>query len=230
MCPYIMQVNSFVKIFNDLVHPRDQLFEDRNEKLLQAVETVNREIPATDLLNNGDTAETVKCVLPIVEAVYDMPDLRPESGSERWIEYMKKHIQQATFHDLVSFPQLLKQFVKKMEKKGTDKVCVCFLMILCVCPYANMIVSLYFYACVLMLICVSPYTHMIVSLCQYACVLIHACLCPYAIMRMPLCLIYNCVLMPICLCPYTYILMSLCYCAYVLMLLCVCHTLGQKDD
>ena len=163
MCPYIMQVNSVVKIFNDYVHPRDQLFEDRHEKLLQAVETVNREIPATDLMHNGDTDETVKCLLPIVEAVYDMPDLRPESGSERWIGYMKKNIEQATFHDLVSFPQLLKIFVKKMEKKGTDKVCACVLMLLCVCPYANVFVSLYFNVC--------PYAIVRMSLCYYACVL-----------------------------------------------------------
>ena len=185
ICPYIMQVNSYIKIFNDLVHPREQLFEDRDAKLLQAIETVNREIPATDLLNNGDTAETVKCLLPIVEDVYNMPDLRPESGSERWIKYMTKHIQQATFHDLVSFPQLLKKFVRQMEKKGTDKVCVCFLMLLCVCPYANMIVSTYFNACVLMLLCMCPYSYVFVSL--------YFNVCPYAIVRMSLCY-YVCVL------------------------------------
>ena len=161
---HIMQVNSYIKTFNDSVHPHDQLFQDRYDKLLQAVETVNREIPATDLLNNGDNVVTVKSLLPIVEAVYDMPDLRPESGSKGWIEYMKKNIEQASFHDLVSFPELLKIFVKKMEKKGTDRVCACFLTLLCVCPHAYMIVSLYFYVCVLMLLCVCPYSVMFVSL------------------------------------------------------------------
>ena len=163
ICPYTLQVNSVAKIFNGLVHPRDQLFEDRHEKLLQAVETVNREIPATDLLHNGDMDEAVKCLLPIVEAVYNMPDLRPESGTEKWVEYMKKNIDQTTFRDLVSYPALLKIFVKKMEKKGTDRVCSCFLMLLCVCPYSNMFVSLYLNVC--------PYAIMRMSLCHHACVL-----------------------------------------------------------
>ena len=123
MCPYIMQVNSVVKIFNDLVYPRDQLFEDRHEKLIQAVETVNREIPATDSLNKGDMDETIKCLLPIVEAVYyDMPDLRPESGSERWIEYMKKNIDQATFHDLNFFTSIQIQGARKRVGAKTDQM------------------------------------------------------------------------------------------------------------
>ena len=174
-----MQVTSFVKTFNDIVDPQDVLFEDRHDKLEQAVQTVNREIPVTELLNNGDIDETVKCLLPVVEALYDMPGLRPESGSDRWIEYMKKNIYQATFQELASFPELLKIFVKKQEKKGTDRVCACFLMLLCVCPYANVIMSLYFCACVLMLLYVCPYS---ICLCPYT-----LCVCPYAIKRMPLC-------------------------------------------
>ena len=96
------------------------LFLDRRQYLVQSVETANLDEPAADLVFNGDVEETVESILPIVESLYDMPALRPESGSARWLKYMKKNIDQATFGDLVDFPELLRIYVKTMKKKGND--------------------------------------------------------------------------------------------------------------
>ena len=109
------------------------------------------------------------------------------------------------------------------------------------------------YACVLMLMCVCPYAYLHVSLCICACVLMHMCMCPYAyvhvssylnsdalgtkyLVREVVCkpfslpgsdggwlLVYMVSLM--CRCPYAYVHVSLYICACVLMHMCMCpHT------
>lgn len=51
-----------------------------------------------------------------------MPELRPDAGSDKWIQYMKKNIHQATFKDLIGNVELLKIFVKKLKQDGGEKV------------------------------------------------------------------------------------------------------------
>lgn len=50
------------------------------------------------------------------------------------MEYMKRNIDQATFTDLATYPDLLRIFVKKMKKQGTKQVRVlgCKHMSLCI--------------------------------------------------------------------------------------------------
>lgn len=50
------------------------------------------------------------------------------------MEYMKRNIDQATFTDLATYPDLLRIFVKKMKKQGTKQVRVlgCIHMSLCI--------------------------------------------------------------------------------------------------
>ena len=139
MCPYGSQVNSVVRTFNKGVDPGDMLFLDRHNLLQNAIEAVNREKPATELLYNGDVPEAVRSLLPIVEKLYSMPALRPDAGSEGWMRYMKNNVEQATFEDLVRFPELLRVYVKHLKKKGTPEVGVYFAYILThifIYPYA----------------------------------------------------------------------------------------------
>ena len=70
---------------------------------------------------SGDVTRTVEFVLPIVQILYDMPEMRPEDGSEKWMSYMKKNIYQATFENLAKYPELLRIFIKDMKKRGTKE-------------------------------------------------------------------------------------------------------------
>ena len=72
---------------------------------------------------------------------------------------------------------------------------------LCLCPYANMHVSLCQYACVLMITCIC------VLILIHACVHMLLCMCPYVYMHLSLCC-YVCVLMFICICPHANIVKS----------------------
>ena len=132
-----------VKLFNNHIDADDMLYLDRRQYLVDSVETSNLDQPAEDLLYNGDVEQTVESLLPIVESLYDMPALRPESGSAKWLKYMKENIDQTTFGDLVDFPELLRIYVKHMKKKGNAKVAyvlvvfACVLMVSCVCPQGS---------------------------------------------------------------------------------------------
>ena len=117
------------------VDPEDMLFLDRHNLLQKAIEAVNREKPATEVLFNGNVTEAVSSLLPIVETLYSMPVLRPDSGSEGWMTYMKNNIEQSTFEDLVRFPELLRVYVKDLKKKGDTQVCW-FCWVVFNCSYA----------------------------------------------------------------------------------------------
>ena len=60
MCPHTYvckQVNTVVKLFNNDIDPDDMLDLDRRQNLVQSVETANLEVPAADLVFNGDVEE-----------------------------------------------------------------------------------------------------------------------------------------------------------------------------
>ena len=212
-------VNNVVKIFNEFIPPEELLFLDRCEQLERAIETVNLEIPVTDLFFDGqyhvslcfdadvlmlflhvsicfcacvlmltslcpyvfcmcpyaflhvslcyfvcfhmlpcmcpyvdiivclyfhanvlmlfcmcsyaflhvslslsgDVTRTVEFFRPIVQILYDMPEMRPEHGSEKWMSYMKKNMNQATFENLARYPELLRIFIRDMKKRGTKE-------------------------------------------------------------------------------------------------------------
>jgi len=71
---------------------------------------------------SGDVERTVEYFLPIVQILYSMPELRPEDGSNQWLDYMKKNIHQATFENLGSYPELLRIFIKDKKKRGNKQV------------------------------------------------------------------------------------------------------------
>ena len=52
-------INNVVKIFNEFVPPEELLYLDRCEHLERAIETVNREIPVTDLFFDGQSCPYV---------------------------------------------------------------------------------------------------------------------------------------------------------------------------
>ena len=212
-------VKNVVKIFNEFIPPEELLFLDRCEQLERAIETVNLEIPVTDLFFDGqyhvslcfdadvlmlflhvsicfcacvlmltslcpyvfcmcpyaflhvslcyfvcfhmlpcmcpyvdiivclyfhanvlmlfcmcsyaflhvslslsgDVTRTVEFFRPIVQILYDMPEMRPEHGSEKWMSYMKKNMNQATFENLARYPELLRIFIRDMKKRGTKE-------------------------------------------------------------------------------------------------------------
>ena len=78
---------------------------------------------------SGDVDKTVEYILPIVEILYEMPERRPEDGSDQWLGYMKKNIHQATLENLASYPELLRIYIKDQKKRGTKKVIACVLML-----------------------------------------------------------------------------------------------------
>ena len=88
---FFKMVNDVVKIFNSIVDPDDMLYLDRRSQLDQSVETVHRETPAVELCFNGDVEETVDNLLPIVQSLYHMPDLRPDEGTHKWFVIVFPH-------------------------------------------------------------------------------------------------------------------------------------------
>ena len=84
-----------------------------------------------------------------------MPALRPESGSAKWLKYMKENIDQTTFGDLVDFPELLRIYVKHMKKKGNAKVAYVLVVFACVLMVLAYVLKVHVY--VLMVSCVCPH-------------------------------------------------------------------------
>ena len=133
-----IQINVVLRSFNNDVNPNDNLFLERRELLVRAVEGYNREQPAAGLLYNGDIEQVVQRVLPVAELLFNMPKLRPEKDGKDWLQYMRNNIQQATFGDLVNNPEvLLKIFVKTMKRNGNSEVHT----ILTMCPHDSKHVS-----------------------------------------------------------------------------------------
>ena len=270
-------VKNVVKIFNEFIPPEELLFLDRCEQLERAIETVNLEIPVTDLFFDGqyhvslcfdadvlmlflhvsicfcacvlmltslcpyvfcmcpyaflhvslslsgDVTRTVEFFRPIVQILYDMPEMRPEHGSEKWMSYMKKNMYQATFENLARYPELLRIFIRDMKKRGTKEGfpnlisgdSMTWSKYVPLKPsslpsklsprvntkhtYLQFLRSINLY--VLMLSCMCPYVWMNVSLCLNSCVLMLYCMCPHSSMHASLCL-NVCVLMFECMCPH----------------------------
>ena len=168
---------------------------------------------------------TVDFVLPIVQILYDMPEIRPEDGSEKWMSYMKKNIYQATFENLARYPELLRIFIKDMKKRGTKEGfpnlmsgdSMTWSKYVPLKPsslpsklsprvntkhtYLQFLRSINLY--VLMLSCVCPYVSMHVSLFQNVCVLMFECVSPYVGKDVSLHL-NTWVLMFECMCPHVF--------------------------
>ena len=172
---------------------------------------------------SGDVTRTVEFFRPIVQILYDMPEMRPEHGSEKWMSYMKKNMYQATFENLARYPELLRIFIRDMKKRGTKEGfpnlisgdSMTWSKYVPLKPsslpsklsprvntkhtYLQFLRSINLY--VLMLSCMCPYVWMNVSLCLNSCVLMLYCMCPHSSMHASLCL-NVCVLMFECMCPH----------------------------
>ena len=132
----------------------------------------------------------------MIELVFQMPELRPTRGTQRWVKYMCKNVYQTDFRDMTEFPKIFRAAYKvhraSFNKNGRPKLTnkdvlswnrygsprgyFSFLRgVSVVCPYAYMHVSLHIHECVLTHTCMCPYTYMNVSSFYYVCVLTRLC-------------------------------------------------------
>ena len=76
---------------------------------------------ADELPFDGDVQRAVDNLLPCLEDVFQMPKLRPARGTAEWVTFMKQHLLECSFLDLVEFPSLANYYWKhaiKKDKRG----------------------------------------------------------------------------------------------------------------
>ena len=141
-------VKNVVKIFNEFIPPEELLFLDRCEQLERAIETVNLEIPVTDLFFDGQYHVSL-CFDADVLMLFLHVSIR--------------------FCACVLMLTSLCPYVFCMCPYAFLHVSLCYF---CMFPYASVHVSLCWHHCVLILSCQCPYVILHVFLCFFACVLI----------------------------------------------------------
>ena len=87
MCPYL---NTYVS--SSLVHTCMCPYLNATE----SVDSAFAVMPVEDLPFHGDVDDTVYAFLPLIETLYDMPALKPEEGTSKWIKFMKNNIEKGT--------------------------------------------------------------------------------------------------------------------------------------
>ena len=82
-------------------------------------------------LFNADVFEASAALEPIMEMLFDMPSMRPKAGTEAWFAYIKSHMEDVSFEDLVQhFEKLFRNYYKHQRKHHCNKKGVSVLMLL----------------------------------------------------------------------------------------------------
>lgn len=82
-------------------------------------------------LFNADVFEASAALEPIMEKLFDMPSMRPKAGTEAWFAYIKSHMEDVSFEDLVQhFEKLFRNYYKHQRKHHCNKKGVSVLMLL----------------------------------------------------------------------------------------------------
>ena len=65
-------------------------------------------------------------MLPLIELVFEMPELRPTRGTQRWVKYMCNNLHQTDFRDMAEFPLIFRAAYKvhraSFNKNGRPKL------------------------------------------------------------------------------------------------------------
>ena len=153
-----------------------------------AVNAVLSEGFADELPFDGDVERAVKTLLPCLEDIFQMPKLRPPRGTPEWLTFMKQHIDECSFKDLVEYRSLADHYWKHVVKKDKRGRPILFNSDMLVWksyvpekPKGNTMwsVSSCGIACVLTKQIICPHAKVYVSSSQNQCVLMLKCMCPH---------------------------------------------------
>lgn len=84
-----------------------------------AVKAVFSEGVADELPFQGDVDEAVRAMMPCMEDIFQMRELRPAPGTARWVQYMTQHLVECNFEDLAQNPALARYYWKNGVQKDT---------------------------------------------------------------------------------------------------------------
>ena len=100
--------------------PHGALHAQRIDHATNAVEQAMQDVPATKVPFKGDVQKAMSKVLPILEDLFDMPDMGPAKGSEQWLEITKANVHEAEYMDIVQHDALLPAFINYMQRIGDE--------------------------------------------------------------------------------------------------------------
>ena len=94
------------------------LHVQRVENTTNAVTAAMQDLPAAELPYNGDVKHAVQQVLPVLQDLFDMPDMGPIRGSKQWIRLNKAKVYEAEYQDIAEYQALMVAFIKYQERIG----------------------------------------------------------------------------------------------------------------
>ena len=99
--------------------PHGVLHQDRYAHAANAISVAMTDLPATTMPYKGNTIKALENIMPMLEQLFDMPDVGPQTGSEQWLKVKKEKIHEAKYTEIAQYEaQLMPAFIK----------CVCVLL------------------------------------------------------------------------------------------------------
>ena len=83
-----------------------------------------KQVPLSDLRKfnfENDPEACAETLLPIVETLFQLPGRGPPKGSKSWIASLVRSPKNATYENMVSYPEILDAYIKDQENNHSDK-------------------------------------------------------------------------------------------------------------
>ena len=100
--------------------PHGVLHSERTDHAANAIAAAMQDVPATKMPYKGDVIKARQKVLPVLEDLFDMPDMGPQKGSEQWLRIAKANIHEAEYLDIAKYRDLMNAFIKYQERIGDE--------------------------------------------------------------------------------------------------------------
>ena len=89
------------------------LHQERYAHASNAISVAMADLPATKMPYKGNTIKALENIMPMLEQLFNMPDMGPQTGSDQWLKVKKAKIHEAKYTEIAEYEsQLMPAFIK----------------------------------------------------------------------------------------------------------------------